>query len=589
MEPEIKKLIEDQLTLPITEGEDKRCTISQAIQNHVKKEMVIYMASFGALNYELLRIFQDLQPEFTIISSGVVLQCLAMLKNRFAKKFITSFAGISFPSPRPCPIAQKAIAAGEVEIENWTMRTIPQRLMAGAMGWDFIPTRSLIGSSMENDNKESFKVIDIPFSSKGKIGLLKALNPDITLIHAAAADPSGNTILTYPLSGDAFGAWASTRGVIVSVDKIVSTEYIRKHSHMVRIPSHAVLAVCEAPFGGHPLGMTEHGLEDFEAYFPDYDFLYEFSKAAMDETAFNNWIREWVFDMKDHHAYLSKLGEERLNYLKQKAAPDAWVHETETESARIDFTKPPNALERLVVTGGNIIAERCKSQGFQTMLAGIGLPNLAAWLAAYRLREKGIIVDLVAEIGMVGYMPRSSDPTVFSFHNFHRCKMLTNIETVLGYMVGGSNNRCLGVLGAGQLDSYGNANSTKITDDFFLVGSGGANDIASTNRETIVVMNAGKERLVENVPYITYPGHHVRTVVTDVGVFEKVDGRDTFRLTAYMPSAPGEDEAACINRAKENTGWNLDISPALKRMKLPDKDELALLRLFDPRGYFIES
>ena len=222
------------------------------------------------------------------------------------------------------------------------------------------------------------------------------------------------------------------------------------------------------------------------------------------------------------------------------------------------------------------------------MLAGIGLPNLAAWLAAYRLKEQGLLIDLIAEIGMYGYLPRTSDPTVFSFHNFHTCKMLTNIETVLGYMVGGSNTQSLGVLGAGQLDPYGNANSTKITDDFFLVGSGGANDIASTNQETVVVMNAGKERLVKNISYITYPGHYVRTVITDVGVFEKVDGRDTFLLTAYMPYEPKENEAMCIERVKENTEWNLEVAPHLKRMDFPDKDSINLLRLFDPRGYFIE-
>jgi hypothetical protein len=61
-------------------------------------------------------------------------------ENRLARKILTSFAGINYPSPRPCPVVQNAYAAGAVEIEHWTMRTIPQRLLAGAMGWDFMPT-----------------------------------------------------------------------------------------------------------------------------------------------------------------------------------------------------------------------------------------------------------------------------------------------------------------------------------------------------------------------------------------------------------------------------------------------------------------
>ena len=60
-------------------------------------------------------------------------------------------------------------------------------------------------------------------------------------------------------------------------------------------------------------------------------------------------------------------------------------------------------------------------------------------------------------------------------------------------------------------------------------------------------------------------------------------------LTAYMPSEPDEDEAACINRVKENMEWDLDVSPRLQRLALPTPEALTLLRLFDPRGYFIKS
>ena len=66
------------------------------------------------------------------------------------------------------------------------------------MGWEFIPTRSLIGSSMAEENKDSFTVIDSPFGTRRKDRPYKALRPDITLVHGLAADRSGNTILPYP-------------------------------------------------------------------------------------------------------------------------------------------------------------------------------------------------------------------------------------------------------------------------------------------------------------------------------------------------------------------------------------------------------
>lgn len=588
MEEKIRRIIEEKLAIPEVDGVDKRCTPKEAIERHIEKNMTLsFTAGVGTLVYQLVRSFWDKAPEFTVISPSLNLHLTAIVRQRIAKKVLASFAGINYPSPKPCPVVQNAYASGTIELESWTMRTIPQMLLAGALGMDFIPTRSLIGSTMAEENRESFKVMDNPFSGEGQIGLLRAIQPDVTLVHGAVADRSGNTILTYPLSGDAYGAWAAKKGVIVSVEKIVSTDYIRKHAHMVRIPAYSVLAVCETPFGSHPLGVMEHGLPDFAPYFPDYDFMTEVNNATKDDAEFDRWIQEWILDVHDHDDYLSRLGNERMLYLKGKAAPDAWLPETMTESSKIDFNRAPNDLERMVIAAGKVIAEKCVEKGFKNILAGIGLSNLSAWLAAYALKGGPNEVDLMAEIGMYGYMPRTSDPAVFSLHNMHNCKMLSNIETVLGYNVGGATNRCLGVLGAGMIDSYGNANSTKISDKVYLVGSGGANDIASTNQESLVVMNAGKHRMLPKVPYITYPGYNVRTVITDVGMFEKIGDKETLTLTAYLPEQASDTEEKCVEKIKSVVGWELDIAPMLKRLPLANEEDLTMLRLFDPRGYYI--
>ncbi|MFZ1985001.1 MAG: CoA transferase [Desulfatitalea sp.] len=216
MDSAIRKLIEEKMSVPVVEGEDKRCTLKEAIARHVQPRMALHFtAGVGALVYELVRAFWERHPEFTIITPSLNLHLVALIKNRIATKVLTSFAGINYPSPRPCPVVQNAIASGDFQIESWTMRTLPQRLLAGALGWDFMPTTSLIGSSMAEENKDSFKTMDNPFSGEGQIGLLKAFRPDITLVHGAVADRSGNTILTYPLKmrkeetyGDTSGAYS---------------------------------------------------------------------------------------------------------------------------------------------------------------------------------------------------------------------------------------------------------------------------------------------------------------------------------------------------------------------------------------------
>jgi len=587
---ELRAFIDAKFQIPVVEGENKFCSLDEAIRRHVKKGMTIHFAGRGgALLYQLIREFWGGKPDFTLVTTGVAAISIALIQGRLVKKIITSFAGDGYPSPGPNPIVQKAYLSGEVEFENWTMLTIPQRLLAGAMGWGFIPTKSLVGSSMEEENKEAFTVIADPFDPKEKIGLLKALRPDITLAHGIAADRCGNLIMPYPLGPDVFGAWGAKNGVIVSAEKIVPTEYIRRHSHLVRIPSYMVKAVCEVPLGAHPGGMSNRGLPEFEHYFDDYDFVTDITNASRNEEEFLKWIKYWILDCTDHNEYLSKVGRDRLLYLKGKAHSDSWKTEITAEVPRIDFNRQANPLERMSATAAHIIADKFIAAGYKTILTGLGLSNLATWLAIHKLREMGQDVDLMAEIGMYGYLPRASDPTIFSYYNMPTCKILNNIETMLGVFVGGSSNQCMGVLAAGQADKFGNVNSTKIPGVTFLVGSGGSNDIATNNRETIIVINSGKARLVEKVPYITFPGKNVKTLVTDVGVFEKIGDKETFTLTAYIPYKAEQKATEAIAEIKERVGWELEVAPNLKKAEPPTKEEVTLLRLFDPKGFFIGS
>ncbi len=584
---ELRAFLDSKFRLPVVEGEDKVCPLDEAIREHVKKGMSIGFAGRGgALVNQLIREFWNKNPEFIIINSGITATVLSLIYGRLAKKIIASYIGDVYPTPGPNPVAQKAYLSGEVEFENWTMLTIPQRLLAGAMGWSVIPTRSIVGSSMEEENKESFRVIDDPFATGGRVGLMSALRPDIALVHGAAADRCGNTIITYPLGADVFGAWGAKQGVIVSAEKIVSTEYIRRHSHLVRIPSYMVKAVCEVPYGAHPAGMPNCGLPEFEHYFEDYDFLTESREASRDDREFSEWVKYWILDCRDYNEYLTKLGRDRLLYLKGKAHSQSWKDETVAELQNLDFSREPGPLEKTVVTAAQVINDKFVAGGYKTILAGVGLPHLAGWLATYRLKEKGYDADLMAEIGMFGHLPRASDPFIFSYHNMHTCKILNNNETMLGVFVGGSSNQCLGILGAGQIDKYGNGNSTKIPDVAYLVGSGGSNDIASGNRETVVVVNSGKQRLVEKVPYITFTGKNVTTLVTDVGVFEKIGGEQTFTLTTYIPSRPKQAVKEAIAEIKGKVGWELKVSPTLKEAQPVAKEEVTLLRLFDPKGFY---
>jgi hypothetical protein len=81
----------------------------------------------------------------------------------------------------------------------------------------------------------------------------------------------------------------------------------------------------------------------------------------------------------------------------------------------------------------------------------------------------------------------------------------------------------------------------------------------------------------------------VRTLVTDVGVFEKLGDKTTFTLTTYIPSKAKQNAEDAIAEIKEKVGWELEVAPNLKKAAPPTRDEITLLRLFDPKGVFIGS
>jgi acyl CoA:acetate/3-ketoacid CoA transferase beta subunit len=200
------------------------------------------------------------------------------------------------------------------------------------------------------------------------------------------------------------------------------------------------------------------------------------------------------------------------------------------------------------------------------------------------MKAAGVDVEVMAEVGMVGYTPRPADPFVFSFRNIPTCKMLTDIVHTMGIFMGGGENRCLGSLAAGQVDRHGNLNSTIIPGALYITGSGGANDIATSAREVVVTLAQSPARFVDKVPYVTAPGGRVTAVVSDLGVFEKSAPDGELVLTGLVG---GGAEAPRVAAARARCGWDLRVAPALRRFAPPTNDEVRLVRAFDPRRYFL--
>jgi acyl CoA:acetate/3-ketoacid CoA transferase alpha subunit/acyl CoA:acetate/3-ketoacid CoA transferase beta subunit len=584
-------VIRRRLELPLHEGPDKTATLEEAVRRHVEAGDTLYVAAAhgrpNAAVREIARQWWGKTPGFTLAAVGVGSPWTALIHGNLVRRTITTFMGEGYPFPTPQALISRAVLDGRLEVQNWSMLTFPLRLLAGAMGVPFLPTKSLLGSSMEEDNARAgdFAAVDDPFGGPGRVGYVRALVPDVAIVHGWVADRAGNVVIGTPMNENLYGAMAARRGAVVTVERIVPTDFIRRHAHLVKLPSQYVRAVVETPHGSHPGGMYGMGEPELEGYAEDLDWILECRRAFRKPETADAWIKEWILDVPTHGAYLAKVGYAKIMETKGRADSDAWVSELEALSSKLpapDASATPP--EWMVVAAARMLQDKVRAHGYQTFLAGVGNSNLAAWLAGYELKQAGVDVEIMAETGMVGYLPRPAEPFVFSFRNFPSCKMLTDILHVMGIFMGGRHNACLGSLAAGQIDRYGNINSTIIPGKTYVTGSGGANDITSSAREVVVSLLQSPPRFVDKVPYITAPGRTVRTVVSDLGVYEKEQEDGALRLTGVFGNRP---EAQAVEAARAACGWDLAVAPHLKRFEAPTADELALIRLFDPRRYFL--
>jgi len=567
VDPELREWIERRFSVPEPRS-NKVTTIRHAIAEHVRPRDTIHLGMTHARGsvgfFELVRRFAGTDPGFTLCAVQMTSVLAPLVHSGLARKIVTSWAGDSYRTPGPNGVYQRAWSDG-LPFEHWSILTFVQRLAAGARGHGVAATRSLVGSTMADEN--DVRVLD------DGTALIPALVPDVSIFHAPAADAAGNVLFSPPLFENVYGALAARRGAIVTVDRVVDTEIIREHAHMTLLPSSRVLAVVEAPMGAHPGGLLPTGIGGVQGYAEDYDFWVQMREAARDPSAMEAWVKEWIVETESHGRYLEMLGRDRIDELKGRTARDPLV---DLRAAMPDLDAPPTEIERAICTAARTLGDRIKSERYTAMLAGAGNANLAAWLAAYDLAEDGIGIDLVAEMGLVGYWPRPGEPILFNQRNFPTCTMLADIDRTLSIVIGGPQARSIGALGAAQIDKAGNINSTLVPGEYLLMGSGGANDVVTCATESVVIAAQSKDRFVERVPYVTGPGERVRAVISTGGVFEKDQGE--LILTGIY-----DDD---VEPVREQCGWDLRVAGNLQRLDPPNDSEIRALRLMDPQGWF---
>jgi glutaconate CoA-transferase, subunit A len=188
--------------------------------------------------------------------------------------------------------------------EEWSHMAMGLRFRAGAMGVPFLPMRSMLGSGVIAQLPDA-KVIDCPFTGE-RLVLVPALNPDIALIHVQRCDAYGNAQIDGLPFMDLDLAMAANR-VILTTERIVANDQIRRRPDRTKIPFFTVDAVVEVPFGAAP-----H--ECYGLYEPLFRHLDDYAAQLKQdpERGIKNYLDRYFYGPKSWTEYLDLLGLDEL-------------------------------------------------------------------------------------------------------------------------------------------------------------------------------------------------------------------------------------------------------------------------------------
>jgi len=204
----------------------------------------------------------------------------------------------------PVHCVNRARESGQVVSQDYSSLSICFRYLAGALGISFIPIKSLLASEvlerlLSGAAAGDVRLMPCPFTGEEYV-LLKAMNPDVSLVHVQAADREGNCQIEGPRWENEEQAKAARR-VIVIAEELVPTEHIQRFPERTVIPAHRVEAVIHQPFGAHPTSV-------FRCYDYDAEHLALYVDHVKRPEGVKRYLDSYVRGTRDHWGYLEKVG-----------------------------------------------------------------------------------------------------------------------------------------------------------------------------------------------------------------------------------------------------------------------------------------
>ena len=273
---------------------NKVMTMKEAVSRFVKTGDILFISGMqhGEPSAAIHEIVRQKIDHLTLVSVLVATANLLIGEGLLDKVL----SGYINQDERSYAVA-KAKAAGRLPVyEEYSHFGISLVLMAGQMGIPFIPTRSEIGSDMPKYNK-NITSVKCPFTGK-PLGAIRAVNPDVGIVHVQRCDAEGNAQKWGTMGVDVEGINASKK-TIVTTEKIVDADVIRRDPNRTIIPGFRVSAVVEQPFGAHPMHLAGCYSGDMWGYY--------FDTGPKDN--YESYIKDLVYGVRDWDEHLKKKAE----------------------------------------------------------------------------------------------------------------------------------------------------------------------------------------------------------------------------------------------------------------------------------------
>ena len=294
---------------------DKVMSVKDAVSQFVKDGCYLASGGFGvnriatAALHEILRqrkanlgfAGHTTTHDFQIITAG----------NRGGRKLLARLDAayiVGLEARGLSPQARRVMESGTIQVCEWSNYALACRLHAAAMGVPFIATRNMLGT--DTFQYSAAKEITCPFTNK-KLAALPALYPDVALIHVHQCDRYGNCRINGIAVADLELARAS-KCVIITTERIITTDQIRQHPEATLIPSLCVDAVCPVRYGSYPGNMPGE-------YFSDEQHLAQWLKVEKDEAQLDAFLDKYIYGVDDFESYLELCGgAERMEELRKQ-------------------------------------------------------------------------------------------------------------------------------------------------------------------------------------------------------------------------------------------------------------------------------